>query len=230
MCDRVERVGRRDGRLIDHPHALHPVDPERAEIVSQVVVRREVPAAGVHDEPVRTEVAPGLIARERSVRRAQPAAAPNRLGEEQNPVSGDRHAASRSGGEVERRFERLHTTPQRVRKDAVQLRQRPFDRLVRRRQPEPARGEDTERDDDGFVVRQHQRREAVARPYPIAAAHTALALHGDAQILQRGDVAPCRAAVDRELVGDLLPRGERLGLEELQQLEKPCGRGEHARQ
>ena len=95
------------------------------------------------------------------------------------------------------------------------------------RQPELPRGDDAERDDDGLVVAQHQRRQPVPGPDPVAPADAALALDRDPEILERGHVAPDRARVDSEAVGDLAPGGERPGLEELEQVEEPCGGGQH---
>ena len=86
-----------------------------------------------------------------------------------------------------------------------------------------------ERDDDGLVVREHERRQAVAGTDPVAAADAALALDRDAEILERGDVAARSSPVDPEPVGDLAARDERLRLKELEQFQEPGGRREHAR-
>ena len=91
-----------------------------------------------------------------------------------------------------------------------------------------ARGERPERDDHGLVVREHQRREPVAGSNAIATADASLAFDRDAEILERRDVAPGGPPVDPEPVGDLPAREERLRLEQLEELEEPSGRGEHA--
>ena len=71
--------------------------------------------------------------------------------------------------------------------------------------------------------REHQRRQPVARPDPVAAADAALALDRDPELLQHVDVAPRGARVDPEPVGDLAPGRERPRLEELEQLEQAGG-------
>ena len=88
-------------------------------------------------------------------------------------------------------------------------------------EPQVPRGDEAERDDDRLVVREHERRQAIARPDPVAAADASLPLDRDVERLERGDVAPDRAAVDPELVGDLPPRRERLRLQEFEELEQP---------
>ncbi len=57
MRDRVEAFGRRDGGRLGELGVVDAVDAERAEVVSAVVVRGEVPASGVDDEPERAELA-----------------------------------------------------------------------------------------------------------------------------------------------------------------------------
>ena len=66
-------------------------------------------------------------------------------------------------------------------------------------------------------------------PDPVAPADTALALDRDAEPLQRLDVAAHRPRVDLEPVGDLAAREQRLRLQELEELQQPGGRREHAR-
>ena len=100
---------------------------------------------------------------------------------------------------------------------------------ARARQPEPSRRLHAERDRHRLVVREHERRQPVSGPDAVAAADAALALDRDAELLQRLDVAAHRSRVDLEPVGDLAARDERLRLEELEQLEQPGGRREHAR-
>ena len=111
----------------------------------------------------------------------------------------------------------------------MDLRERAVDGLGGAREAETARGERAERDDDGLVVREHERREAIAGTDPVAAADAALALDRDAEILQRGDIAARSSPVDPEPVGDLAARDERLRLQELEQFQEPGRRREHAR-
>ena len=144
-------------------------------------------------------------------------------------LAADGRRAARGRREVERLLERLDPAAQAVREHAMDLRERAVDRLGGAREAEPSRGERSERDDDGLVVREHERRKPVAGTDPIAAADAALALDRDAEILERGDVAPRRPPVDPEPVGDLATRDERLRLQQLEQLEQPGGRREHAR-
>ena len=227
--DRIEAFGCVDRRLRDRPQAPHAVDPERAEVVAEVVVRGEVPAPRVDDEAMRAELAPRLVARERAVRPPHPASPPDDVGEEEHGVAAHGRAPARTRREVERGLERLDPAPQPVRQHAMDLHERALGRLRRSRQPEPSRGLHPERDGHGFVVREHERRQPVSRPDPVAAADTALPLDRDAEPLQRLDVPPHRPRVDLEPVGDLAAREERLRLEELEELEQPCGRSEHAR-
>ena len=123
-----------------------------------MVVSREVPTARVHDEAQRAELARRLLAGVGAVDHAQPAAPANGIGEKQHEVAAHWRRAARGGREVECLLERLHAAPQAVREDAVDLRERPVDRLRGARQPEPPRGERPERDDHGLVVSEHQRR------------------------------------------------------------------------
>ena len=55
--DRVEAGRRRDGRGAGRRGARHAIDAERAQVVAPVVERGQVPAARVHDEAVRAQLA-----------------------------------------------------------------------------------------------------------------------------------------------------------------------------
>ena len=57
MLDGVESLRRGIGGLGQERDRAHAVDPERAQVVAQVVERGEVPAARVEDEAVRAELA-----------------------------------------------------------------------------------------------------------------------------------------------------------------------------
>jgi len=103
----------------------------------------------------------------------------------------------------------------------VDLRRGAVDGLSVRVQPQVPGGDERARDDDRLVVREHEGRKAVARPDPVAAADASLSLNREIERLQCGDVPPHRAPVDAEPVGDLTACGERLGLQELEQLEQP---------
>ena len=166
--DRVEAFRRVDRGLGDRPQAPHPVDPERAEVVAQVVVRGEVPAPRVDDEAVRAQLAARLVARERTVRAPDSTAPPDDVGEEEHGVAAHGRAPARTRREVECRLERLHAAPQPVRQHAVDLHERAVDRLGRAGQPEPSRRLDAERDGHRLVVREHERRQPVSRPDPVA--------------------------------------------------------------
>jgi hypothetical protein len=93
-------------------------------------------------------------------------------------------------------------------------------RALRFAEPEPARRREAEHHRRCLVVAQHQRRQPIAGAEAIAAADAALTLDRDPEALQRRNVAPDRAAVDGELVGDLAAGHERLRLKQLQQLEE----------
>ena len=223
MRDGVEALRRRHGRGLGERGAPHPVDPERAQVVAQVVVGGEVPAARVDDETVRAELALRLVAGERAVadltrRRRRIASASSRT------AAASAGAAPRRRGEAERLLERLDLAAERRREDAVDLRERAVDgvrRAVRRR---AARREQPEHDRDRLLVAEHQRRQPVARADPVAAADAALSLDRDPELLQDADVAPRRARVDPEPVGDLAAGRQRPRLQQLEQLEQARGR------
>ena len=72
-------------------------------------------------------------------------------------------------------------------------------------EPQPARGDEPEDDCHRLVVAEHQRRQPVAGPETVAAAHASLALDRDAQLLERFDVPADSAPIDTKVVGDPLP-------------------------
>ena len=178
---------------------------------------------------MRADLAARLVAGERAIRAPNPSSPPDRVGEEEHRIPADRRCRPRPRREVERRLERLHTAPQAVREDTTDLRERAFDDVVGARQPEPAGGLHAERDGDGLVVGQHERRQPIPGPDPVTAADATLTLDGDAEVLQRLDVAAHRSGIDLEPVRDLATREKRLRLEELEELEQPGRRCEHAR-
>ena len=109
----------------------------------------------------------------------------------------------------------------------MELLERAVDRrLLAREALAPCRDE-PEHDDDRLVAGEHERRQPVARPHAVAAADASLTLDGDPELLERRDVAPHRPRVDLEAGGDLPAGRERTRLEELEQLEEPCGRCLH---
>jgi hypothetical protein len=110
----------------------------------------------------------------------------------------------------------------------MDLRERAVDRLSRAVRSQTPRGDEPEHHDDRLVVVQHQRGQPVARAHAVPAADSALPLDGDAELLQRGDVAPDGPTVDGEPVGDLPPCRERPRLEELEELEQPGSGRRHA--
>ena len=87
--DRVEAFRRVDRGVRDRPQAPHPVHPERAEVVAQVIVRREVPAPRVDDEPMRAQLASRLLARERTVRPSNSASPTDEVGEQEHRLTAD---------------------------------------------------------------------------------------------------------------------------------------------
>ena len=112
----------------------------------------------------------------------------------------------------------------------MDLCERTVDRLARRRQPETTSRDHPESHDNRFVVVEHEWRKPIAGTNAVAAADTALTLDRDAEILQGGDVAPDRTAIDPQAVRDLGTGREWLRLEKLEQFEQPSGwRLHHAR-
>ncbi len=222
LGDGVEAVRRICGRLVHQRHLPHPVDPERAQVVAAVVERGQVPPAGVDDEAVRAELAVALVARECAIPDLKPSPPPDRLRQKQRRPAAHRSGRRHSLGERERRLERLHPPAQGIRKDAVELHDRVLD--VR---SEPLRRHQPEHDRHRLVLGQHERRQPEPGPHAVAAADAALALDWNPELLERRHVAPHRAAVDLEPIGDLLAGRERPGLEELQQVEEAGAGFEH---
>ena len=212
---------------VDERRARHPVDPERAQVVAQVIVSGEVPTSRVDDEAVRTDFALRLLPAERAVSGAEPAAATDRVGEQEHG-SGVGGRAARRGREAERLLQRLDLTAERRRQHAVDLRERAVDGSRRAVGSGAARREEAEHDDDRLLVAEHQRWQPVPRPDPVPAPDAALPLDGDPEALQHADVAPHRARVDLEPAGDLAPGRERPRLEQFEQLEQARRRRGHA--
>ena len=92
-------------------------------------MRGEVPAPRVDDEAVRAQLAPCLVARERTVRPPDSASPPDDVGEEEYGVAPHGRAPACTRREVECGLERLHTAPQPVRQHAVDLYERALGRL-----------------------------------------------------------------------------------------------------
>ena len=228
MGDGVEAVGRGLDRRVEERGAGDPVDPEGALVLPPVVVRREVPAAGVDDESVGAQLPPAPLARERRVPRPHAPTPADRVGEQQHVLAGDRRAAGRLAGETERVLQRLRPPAQLSGENAEDLRERLVGGCALRVEAEAARRHESEDDDDSLVPGQHQRREPVAGPQAVASAAPALALDRDAQVLQRDHVAAHRPRVDAESVGELGAGGDGPGLESLEQLEEARGRRGHA--
>ncbi len=220
VCHRVEVVRRLDRGAVRDGRSTHAVDAERAHVVARVVERREIPPSGMDDEAERAEVAPGHLALERAVRRADPPAAADRLGDEEHGVAGDGLPDRRPAGEADRALECGDLPAQRRGEHAVDLRERPVGRRRRAVQPELAGCHQAQDDDDRLVVGQHERRQPEARADPVAAAHSALALDGNAERLERRHVPPHGAWIDLESVGDLAPGRQRPRLEQLEELEQ----------
>jgi hypothetical protein len=181
----------------------------------------------VDDEPVRADLAARLLSGEGPVAGADALPPADRVGEGEERVAGHRLSRRRPRREAEGRLERLHPAAERVRQHAVDLLQRAVHGRRRALEPEPARRDQPEHDHDRLLVVEHQRRQPVARPQPVAASDAALALDRDAELLQGGHVAAHRAPVDAEPVGDLATRRERPALQQLEQLEESRRGGEH---
>jgi len=224
--DRVEPLVGRARGLARKRNARRPVHPEGAQVLAAVVVGGEVPAPGVHDEAVRAHLAAAGLAREGAVGETDAPPAADGVRELQRDRSADRRSA-RSGGEAECLLQRLHLDAQGRGQHPHDLGQRAVDRLGLALGGQASRADQPEHDGDRLVVAQHQRGQAVAGPYPVAASHTALALDRDVERLQGRDVAPHRAGVDLQAPRDLPAGRERLGLEHLQQLEQSRGGRQH---
>ena len=168
---------------------------------------------------------------ERAVARPHAQPSPDRLGEEEDGVARDRRAGPRrvvkpsavSSASTRRRSGSGSTRWIFVER-AVDRRLRRSSSPCRRAAMSPRTTTTASSSDE------HERRQPVARAHAVAAADAALPLDGDAELLERGDVAAHRARVDREPVGDLAAGRQRPRLEQLEQLEQPGGRRLHAPQ
>ena len=218
----IEVGGRRERGGVDERRPPDPVDPERAQVVPHVVVRCQIPAAAMDDQAVRAELALGLVSGERAIRDVQPPTAADRVCEQQHRAGVGRRGSPRAR-EAEGLLERLHLASERRRQHPVDLRERAVDRRGGAVVAGAAVRKQPEHDDDRLLVGEHQRRQPVAGADPVAAADAALPLDGDAELLQHADVAPRRARVDAEAVGDLAPGRERPRLQQLEQLEQSGG-------
>jgi hypothetical protein len=72
-----------------------------------------------------------------------------------------------------------------------------------------------------LLVREHQRRKPRPRPQPVAAADPRLALHRDADVLERNRVAADRPLADAELARRVPCVDQRAALQQLEEGEKP---------
>ena len=157
----VEAVGGGEGCVVSEGRGRwDPVDPEHAQLLAAVVVRREVPATAVHHEPVRAELALRLLALERPVLGAPaPSASADRVGEQEDGLSALPWPRDLlRGREAERWSRALRPRPRSpVGKDAVELRQRALRPTRRRSIPSRGAREQAEDDDDRLVVAEHQR-------------------------------------------------------------------------
>ena len=157
----------------------------------------------------------------------EPATAADRVGEHQHR-SGIGGGGARRPREAECLLERLDLAAESRRQHPVDLRERTVDGIRRAVGPGAAGREEAEHDHDRLLVLEHQGRQPVPRPDPVAAADAALALDRDSEFLQHVDVAARRARIDSEPVGDLAPGRERPRLEELEQFEQAGGGRGHA--
>ena len=129
-----------------------------------MVVRCEVPAAGVDDEAEGAQVAVGEVAREGAIPGAETFPPANCFGDQQDGLPRHGDAASYRVGEAQRRLEGLGPAAEAIRKDAVDLRQRTLRGGALRVEPESPRREQAQHHDHGLVVAQHERRQPVPRP------------------------------------------------------------------
>ena len=147
--------------VVEQNRPAHTVDPERAQVVAQVVVRGEVPAGRMDDEAVGAQLAPGPLARVGAVPGPDAAPAADGVGEQEDGVARHRRPGPRRGGEAERRLERDDPPAEEVGQHAVDLRERAVGRALAAVEPLPARRDQPEHDGDRLVVREHERRQAV---------------------------------------------------------------------
>jgi hypothetical protein len=171
----------------------------------------------VGDEAVGAELAEGVDARGIRVVGENAAPAAGGLGDREQGLAVGR-GGLQLAGEAERVLERLDAEPDAVGEDAADLGQGGVGL-----EAEAPRGHQSEGDRRGLARREHQRRDAVAGPQPIAAATAALALDRDAEIAQGDDVAPDGANVHAERRGELRAGRGRPVLKRLEQHQHAIG-------
>jgi len=214
--------GRR-GRLRLH----HPIEPEGPDLPSQVAPADGVPAAGPENHPVGVELALGDPFR-RPVAKSQ--APPLSRGGAEGEHRGGLGRRARGRGiqvQVEGLLDGSHLVSDGLRQDAVDLGQRALDGGRRRRQSRPPGAHQPQRDGQGLLLREHQRRQLEAAPEPVAPMAAAFSADRDAELLEHGHVAPDGALINLQPLRQLHAGEQAASLEQLQQRQQPGCRGGH---
>ena len=209
-------------------HAVDPVDAEGAQALAQVAMAHHVPAAPAVGQAVGIELALG----ERGLGRAiDEVHAPSRL---RGRASAARAAPSAERGlarKVERHrvVRRAHAPPQVRRHHALELGLRARHAGRGAGQAEAARGQESHRQGQRLLVREHHRRQLVAGDQHVAAVAAVLDRDRNAEVLEPRDVAPQGAAVHAQAGGELRSAQAAVGLQQLEGGEDPRGGVVHAR-
>ena len=182
--------------------ASHPIEPEQAEIGSQMAIPRRVPATHHVNETVGVDQTLGELTLRRLVAHEHAAGLLNRC-RERHHRGGGRNGLTTRLVDGERLLHRRHAGAHVGRQDPIELGQGALDGRRIGHQTQPASGEQAEGQGQGFVVREDERGEAEPRPQPVSAVTAALGFDRDAEILQHRDVAADRAQIDLQPLGQL---------------------------
>jgi hypothetical protein len=198
--------------------------------VAAEVVGDEVPAAAERYEPQRFDVPVGALPGPRGVAELEPLGVPAGLGEggEHGRVGAGRLATP--GHRDGHGPQRVHAAPQPGWHHLYDLGERAHRRLGDPRHPAVGGGLQPDREGDGLLVVQHERREGGARGELVPAVDAAARLDGVAELAEAVDVAPQRPHRDAEPSGQLGPRPVPVGLQQRQQPQRPRARVRHVLQ
>ncbi len=211
--------GRGANRRRDRHAGSHAIDAEGAPVGPVDVPGHQVPALVPVHEAVRLGATLGGLAAPVGVVESKPAVVAAGRGEiGQDPWV---DARSRPMADVQRvRLQRVDLAPQSRREDLLELGQCSQRGLLDPGHRTAGRGPQPDRDSDGFLVVEQQRRQRRARLEPIAADRAARGVDRVAERAQAVDVVPDRPSADLEPVGELSTGPVAWRLEQREQSEE----------
>ncbi len=196
------------------------VESECADLTSEMVTPRHVPAASMEDEPVRVERALTAAPIPCGVVNGDGAPLVGGFGEFKQDGCPGRNTYSAGRGEPCGGQQRAQAVRQRARQDALQLRHRAVGRGdLGGQQPGATAGSEAEHDRDRLVVGQHEWRELVATRQPVAAVAAATGLNRDAEVGKVLGVTAHGPLIDAETLSELTDRVLAASLQQPEQSE-----------